>query len=113
MPLRRPVFTPAPERRKRAGLNIYVNENSEWASNQFVPASSPSSVLRKKTGHCCPKCGSRDTRMSTTRGIADMFMFLFDYSIARCRNCDVRFRIWPSRAGNDGATPFEAQPSVD
>jgi hypothetical protein len=109
-PLQRPVFTPAPERRKPAALNIYVNRNSDWASRQLVPAQSARAVFRHKAEHNCPKCGSQDTRVSHTRGIADMFMFLFDYSMARCRNCDLRFRIWQSRAGDDELRDVVPQP---
>jgi ssDNA-binding Zn-finger/Zn-ribbon topoisomerase 1 len=74
-----------------------MNQNAEWAARQMVAPSSPRSIFRQKTGHKCPKCGSADTRVSVTRGILDIFMFLFDYSIGRCRNCDTRFRIWQSR----------------
>jgi hypothetical protein len=77
-------------------LNVYVNQNAEWAARQIVPVDSPRAVFRQSTGHACPKCGSQDTRVSTTRGVADILMFLFEYSNARCRNCAARFRIWES-----------------
>jgi hypothetical protein len=95
----RPVQAPsaASERRSSTGLNVYVNQNSEWASRQMVAPTSPRSVFRQATGHRCPKCGSQDTRVSTTRGLSDIFMFLFEYSVGRCRNCDTRFRIWQAR----------------
>jgi hypothetical protein len=83
--------------RRPAGLNVYVNQNAEWAARQLVPASSPRAIFRQSTGHRCPKCGSQDTRVSTTRGLSDLFMFLFEYSVGRCRNCDTRFRIWQAR----------------
>jgi hypothetical protein len=95
MPLQGP--SASPERRRATGLNVYVNQNSEWAARQMVAPSSPRSVFRQATGHRCPKCGSQDTRVSTTRGLSDIFMFLFEYSVGRCRNCDTRFRIWQAR----------------
>jgi hypothetical protein len=95
IPLQGPAA--APERRKATGLNVYVNQNQDWASRQMVSPASPRSVFRQATGHRCPKCGSQDTRVSTTRGLSDLFMFLFEYSIGRCRNCDTRFRIWQAR----------------
>jgi hypothetical protein len=95
LPLQGP--SASPERRRATGLNVYVNQNSEWAARQMVAASSPRSIFRQPTGHRCPKCGSQDTRVSTTRGLSDIFMFLFEYSVGRCRNCDTRFRIWQAR----------------
>lgn len=59
------------------------------------------SGFRKKAPARCPKCGSPDTRESATRGIADFLMLLFDYSNARCRSCDSRFRIWKARPATD------------
>jgi hypothetical protein len=99
--LNRPAQGPAVDRGKANHLNVYVNRNTEWASHQFVAPHSSRAVFRHKTGHRCPKCGSQDTRLSLTRGISDCFMFLFDYSRARCRNCDTRFRIWRSRDEHD------------
>jgi len=107
--LMRPIPKPEPERRKLAHLNVYVNQNTDWAARQMVSAQSPRAVFRHKTGHKCPKCGSADTRLSLTRGIADCFMFLFDYSIARCRACDSRFRIWRSRDEEEGEQELEPQ----
>ena len=114
-PLKRPAAqqTPVTERRKPNQLNIYVNRNADWASKQFVAPKSPRAVFRHKTGHRCPKCGSQDTRLSLTRGIADCLMFLFDYSLARCRNCDTRFRIWRSREEDQAEQDFEAQPHTE
>jgi hypothetical protein len=108
--LRIPITKPAPEQRKPAQLNVYVNQNTDWASRQLVAPNSPRAVFRHKTGHKCPKCGSADTRLSLTRGIGDCFMFLFDYTIARCRNCDSRFRIWRSRDEDDGEQERELEP---
>ncbi len=112
--LARQTPQPAPDRRKPSQLNIYVNRNAEWAAQQFVPPHSPRAVFRHKTGHRCPKCGSQDTRLSLTRGLTDCLMFLFDYSIARCRNCDTRFRIWRSRSEeDDGEHELEGHPSAE
>jgi hypothetical protein len=97
----RPLPSPAPDKRQRAHLNVYVNKNADWASRQFVPPHSSRAIFRQKAGQACPKCGSHDTRLSLTRGIADCFMFLFDYSLARCRNCDTRFRVWRAREDED------------
>lgn len=96
----------APERRRTTGLNVYVNQNSEWAARQMVAPSSPRSIFRRATGHRCPKCGSQDTRVSTTRGLSDIFMFLFEYSVGRCRNCDTRFRIWQAREEDAAGDEF-------
>jgi hypothetical protein len=102
--LLRPVVPKVdPARRKSALLNVYVNQNSDWASRQIVSSQSRRANFRRKTGHRCPHCGSQDTRLSATRGVADWFMFLFDYSLARCRNCDTKFRIWRSREEDDAA----------
>ncbi len=113
--LKRPFPKTAPERRKAAHLNIYVNQNSDWASSQFVAPQSPRAVFRHRTGQRCPSCGSQDTRFSVTRGVADFFMFLFDYSIARCRNCNTRFRIWREREEDEQTAPpdLEAHPSTE
>jgi hypothetical protein len=112
--LSRPVQLAPSERRKPDQLNVYVNQNSEWASRQFVAPHSPRAVFRRKAGQRCPKCGSQDTRLTTTRGIADCFMFLFDYSLARCRNCDSRFRIWRSREeGDDPQHDLDQQPNTE
>ena len=114
--LKRPLQGASVDRRKPAQLNVYVNRNSEWASRQFVAPHSPRAIFRHKAGHPCPKCGSQDTRMSLTRGIADCFMFLFDYSLARCRNCDTRFRIWRAREEDDEQLEHdepEAHPTTD
>jgi hypothetical protein len=113
-PLKRVVPKAELERRQPAHLNVYVNRNAEWAAQQFVSSKSPRAVFRHKTGHRCPNCGSQDTRLSVTRGVADWFMFLFDYSLARCRNCDTRFRIWRSRPDaeeGEGERVTEARPS--
>lgn len=100
--LRRPIVsTPDTERTKSAHLNVYVNQNSDWASKQIVSPKSRRAIFRHKTGHRCPKCGSQDTRLSVTKGLADCLMFLFDYSLARCRNCDTKFRIWRAREDED------------
>jgi hypothetical protein len=113
-PLNRPLSAPPPsEGRRRNHLNIYVNRNAEWASKQFVGPKSPRALFRHKTGQRCPQCGSQDTRLSLTKGVADCLMFLFDYSIARCRNCDTRFRIWRSRDEEEGETELEVQPAVE
>jgi hypothetical protein len=107
--LRRPNPKPAAERRKQAHLNVYVNQNSDWASRQLVSPQSKRATFRQKTGQRCPKCGSQDTRLSVTKGLADCFMFLFDYSLARCRNCDTKFRIWRSREDEDESDAGEKQ----
>jgi DNA-directed RNA polymerase subunit RPC12/RpoP len=113
--VRAPLPKAPPERRKEARLNIYVNQNADWASRQFVNPGSTKSVFRQKTGAKCPKCGSMDTRFSSSRGIADCFMFLFDYSVARCRSCDSRFRIWKNRPSGESkeaeTKELEPQPS--
>jgi hypothetical protein len=109
--LTRPIPKPDPERRKPPQLNVYVNRNADWASAQLLAPQSPRAVFRHKTGQRCPSCGSQDTRLSLTRGLADFFMFLFDYSIARCRNCNCRFRIWRARPEEE-STELEAQPSA-
>jgi hypothetical protein len=101
--------TPADDGRASTGLNIYVNANTQWASKQFISPDHTRSIFRKKTGLRCPKCDSQDTRVSVTRGFSDLFMFLFDYSIGRCRNCDTRFRIWKPR---ENELP-EAEPALD
>ena len=111
--LKRPLEGAAVELRQPTHLNVYVNKNTEWASRQFVPPHSPRAVFRRKTGHRCPKCGSQDTRLSLSRGIADCFMFLFDYSLARCRNCDNRFRIWRSRDEDDDQPEADIHHSAD
>jgi hypothetical protein len=104
--LSRPIVSKAePERSKSARLNVYVNQNSEWASKQLVSPKSRRATFRHKTGQRCPKCGSQDTRLSVTKGLADCFMFLFDYSLARCRNCDTKFRIWRTREDEDDDRP--------
>jgi hypothetical protein len=83
-----------PERRKKPGLNIYVNKYPEWSRQM----SRGNLNFRKKAGLRCPKCGSSDTRDSVTRSISDFLMLLFDYSNARCRNCNHLFRNWKPRA---------------
>lgn len=94
-----------PERRRPAKLNIYVNQNAEWAARQLITTKVSRSALRRKTGHRCPSCGSNDTRISLSRGVSDLFMFLFDYTSARCRNCDTRFRIWRSHPDEEEHEP--------
>jgi hypothetical protein len=111
--LKRQLQVPPADRRKPNHLNVYVNRNTEWASRQFVAPHSPRAIFRHKTGHRCPKCGSQDTRLSLSRGIADCFMFLFDYSLARCRNCDTRFRIWRSREEDEDQHEADAHPATD
>lgn len=113
--LRRPNPKPPKDSRKAAHLNVYVNKNSDWASRQLVSPKSRRATFRHKTGQRCPKCGSQDTRLSLTKGIADCFMFLFDYSLARCRNCDTKFRIWRAREEVDdaGEQDLESRPSSE
>lgn len=111
--LTRPLPVASVERPQPAHLNVYVNLNSEWASRQFVAPDSPRAIFRRKAGHRCPKCGSQDTRISLSRGIADRLMFLFDYSRARCRSCDTRFRIWRSREEDDQQHEPEAHSPAD
>ena len=106
--LKRPIPQVQPERRKPGSLNIYVNRNAEWAARQLVAAQPTNTQAKPKTSRRCPSCGSHDTRASVKKGVADMFMFLFDYSVARCRNCDTRFRIWPTREA-DEAREAESQ----
>jgi hypothetical protein len=110
--LQRPIQTAPPERRRTPGLNVYVNQHPEWAAQQIIAPTSRRSIFRQKTGHNCPKCGSGDTRVSVTRGLSDVFMFLFDYSIGRCRNCDTRFRIWRSRE-EEPDQDLQAEPATE
>jgi hypothetical protein len=110
--LRRRMPSPAPERRQPTGnLNIYVNQNVEWAARQLTSSKSSRSLLHRRTGHACPSCGSHDTRISLTRGVSDILMFLFDYTSARCRSCDTRFRIWRSQA-QDESNQQQFQPQA-
>ncbi len=99
--LGRPLPKPPSERPPTAKLNIYVNQHADWAARQLVSNRSSRSSHRRKTGYRCPSCGSSDTRVSLTRGVSDLFMFLFDYTSARCRNCDTRFRIWRTHPEDD------------
>jgi DNA-directed RNA polymerase subunit RPC12/RpoP len=86
--------------RKTPGLNIYINRFPEWSRRM-----SPATVqYRKKAGRACPKCGSPDTRESPSRRRSDFLMFLFNYSNARCRSCQSRFRIWKNRSGGPETT---------
>jgi hypothetical protein len=110
-PVQRPQFKAPQERRRLGKLNVYHNQNTDWALGQFIPSHSPRAVFRHKAGEPCPHCGSQDTRISFTRGFADYFMFLFDYSNARCRSCDKRFRIWRTRPEDD-AQDLEPQTST-
>lgn len=83
-------------RQKKAAVNVYVNRFPEWSSAM----AQGKVVVRKQHGIRCPKCSSPDTRQSLTRGLADFFMFLFDYTNARCRNCNARFRVWRPQPGS-------------
>lgn len=53
---------------------------------------------KHQNGVLCPQCASSDSRPSLTRTLTDFFLFLFSYANLRCRNCNARFRFWPSRA---------------
>ncbi len=77
-------------RRNRSALNIYVNPFPEW-SRAMVQGNS---AQPKRPGPRCPKCGSCDTRPSSTRTLSDFFLLFFDYSNIRCRQCMGRFRLW-------------------
>jgi len=83
-------------RQTKAAVNVYVNRFPEWSSAM----AQGKAVVRKQAGIRCPKCSSPDTRQSLTRGLADFFMFLFDYTNARCRNCNARFRVWRPQPGH-------------
>jgi DNA-directed RNA polymerase subunit RPC12/RpoP len=94
----RTPYSAAPaERRKKPGLNIYVNKHPEWSRQM----SRGNLNFRKKAGLRCPHCGSSDTRESATKGIWDFLMRWFDYSYARCRNCSARFRVSKQQFGPD------------
>jgi DNA-directed RNA polymerase subunit RPC12/RpoP len=51
----------------------------------------------------CPKCGSKDTRVSFSRKPLDGFLRLFHRIPIRCRQCQNRFYI-------HGEPPFEDEP---
>jgi hypothetical protein len=93
-------------RRKVSAVNVYVNRFPEWSRAM----ARGKTVARKQNGIRCPKCSSTDTRQSLTRGLSDFFMFLFDYSNARCRNCNARFRVWRLQPGQ---SPQEQVPIVE
>src|SRR5215472_3530648 len=55
----------------------------------------------------CPKCGTRETRVSYRRGIGELFRGLFGYYPLRCKRCHER---WETSVWDGGAWRYARCP---